>query len=262
MVDRGEHADREQSEGNLGRRFRQRGHDGARADADEEDDEHPFPAPLVRDPAGRNRTQSERDEARHRVGDERRVTHPPFIREPERRDCREDQHEEVIEEVPDAQEEEVQSIARHFGRWLFGGGQYAGLEAGRLPSGCARTPARGSREVGAGRGCGIHVGMARCHRRGFRALAQCRPEVGVPSRQRHLAVWQSGGTAFPRQLARGRRSPGSAGCGMVSQETGSFSPPTRSDGRRDAARAARTHTRRGSGGRQSPRFQRRARRSP
>ena len=141
-------------------------------------------------------------------------------------------------------------------------GQYAGVEAGHLPSGCARTPTRGSREVGAGRGCGIHVGMARCHRRGFRALARCRPEVGVPSRRRHLAVWRSGGTAFPRQLARGRRSPGSAGCGMVSQETGSFSPPTRSDGRRDAARAARTHTRRGSGGRRSPRFQRRARRSP
>ena len=56
-------------------------------------------------------------------------------------------------------------------------GQYAGVEAGHLPSGCARTPTRGSREVGAGRGCGIHVGMARCHRRGFRALARCRPEV-------------------------------------------------------------------------------------
>ena len=115
VVDGGEHADCEQSGRDFDRRISERRGDRACPDADEEDDHHPFPTPLVRDPAGRNRADPERDEPRRGVGNQRRVAHPPLLGEPQRRDRREDQHEEVIEEVPDVEEQEVQAIARHEG---------------------------------------------------------------------------------------------------------------------------------------------------
>ena len=92
---------------------REGGQDRARADAEEEDDDHPLAAPLVREPAGRNRGHPEGDEARRRVRDEGRVAHPPLVGEPEGRDRREDEHEEVVEEVPDVQEEEAEASTRH-----------------------------------------------------------------------------------------------------------------------------------------------------
>ena len=116
MVDRGEHPDREQPQRDLDGGARQRRGDRARPDADEEDHHHPFPAPLVRDPSGRDGADPERDEPRRGVGDERRVAHAPLLGEPQRRHRREDQHEEVVEEMPDVEEQEVQAIARHLGR--------------------------------------------------------------------------------------------------------------------------------------------------
>ena len=111
VVDRGEHADREQSGRNLDRGVRHRRRDRARPDADEEDDHHALAAPLVREPPRRYRADAECDEPRRGVRNERGVAHAPFLGEPQRRDRREDQHEEVVEEVPDVEEQEVQAFA-------------------------------------------------------------------------------------------------------------------------------------------------------
>ena len=113
MVERSEHADCEQPRGNLERGAGQRRRNRARPDAEEEDDHHAFPAPLVRDPSGRYRADAKGDEPRRGVGDERGVAHAPFLGEPQRRDRCEDQHEKVVEEVPDVEEEEVDAIASH-----------------------------------------------------------------------------------------------------------------------------------------------------
>ena len=128
MVDRGEETDGGEPERDLERRPREGGQDRARSDAEEEDHDHPFPAPLVREPAGGDRGHPEGDEARRRVGDEGRVAHPPLVGEPERRDGREDEHEEVVEEVPDVQEEKAETGTRHGGFLDVGQGPGRGPE--------------------------------------------------------------------------------------------------------------------------------------
>ena len=111
VVDGGEHTHGEQSQRDLHRRVRQRRQDRAHADADEEDDDHAGPAPLVRHPSGRNRTDPERDEPRRGVRDQRRVAHVPLFGKPQRRHRGEDQHEEMVEEMPEVEEKEVQAVA-------------------------------------------------------------------------------------------------------------------------------------------------------
>ena len=111
VVDGGEHPHGQQSQRDLHRRVRQRRQDRARADADEEDHDHSGPAPLVRHPSGRNRTDPERDEPRRGVRDERRVAHVPLFGKPQRRHRGEDQHEEMVEEMPEVEEKEVQAVA-------------------------------------------------------------------------------------------------------------------------------------------------------
>ena len=113
MVDRGEHADHEQPDPDLQRRLRKSGRDRGEPDADEEHDHHALAAPFVREPAGRIREHAEREEAGRRVFEQFAVAELPFARERQRRDGREDQREQMIEEVPDVEEQEMRAIAIH-----------------------------------------------------------------------------------------------------------------------------------------------------
>jgi hypothetical protein len=97
----------------LERRAGQRRKDGGGADADEEDDHHPLAAPLVGQPAGRDGAQAEGDEAWGRVGDELGVAHVPLVAQPQCRRGREDEHEQMVEEVPDVEKQEVDPFAVH-----------------------------------------------------------------------------------------------------------------------------------------------------
>ncbi len=54
---------------------------------------------------------------------------------------------------------------------------------------------------GAGRACGTHVGMARCHRRWFRAPARCRPETSGQFSRWGPAVARHPGGLGPRRFA-------------------------------------------------------------
>ena len=113
MIDRGEHADHEQPDADLQRRLGQSGRDRGEPDADEEHHHHAFAAPFVGEPAGRIGEHPEGEEAGRRVFEQIAVAEPPFADERERRDRREDQREQVIEEVPDVEEQEMRAIAVH-----------------------------------------------------------------------------------------------------------------------------------------------------
>jgi len=113
VIDGSEDADREQADADLQRRLRQGREDGRQADADEEYGHHTVPVPFVGKPAGRQREQAEGKESRRRVGQQRTVTQPPFPGQRERRHGGEDQHEQVVEEMSDVQEQEMQSVSGH-----------------------------------------------------------------------------------------------------------------------------------------------------
>ncbi len=115
MVDRGQHADDEEQASDLQRCLREARGDGGEPDTDEEDDHHAVPAPAIGDAPRRQREQAEGNEARHGVGHELGVGEPPLLAERKSGDRGEDEREQVIEEVPDVQIEEAQSIAAHGG---------------------------------------------------------------------------------------------------------------------------------------------------
>ena len=218
MVDRREEADGGEAERDLERRPREGGHDRARADAEEEDHDHPFAAPLVREPAGRDRGHPEGDESRRRVGDEGGVAHPPLVGEPQRGDGREDEHEEVVEEVPDVQEQEAETVARHTafpkramdsGAFPGEGGtaeRYASPLSHRAPPEATSRPRPGSGAPGSGDtppgSVGIparaRFGLARHHRRGAAGRG-----AGVNWRPRFAKGRAGGKPALP-----GGRGPG------------------------------------------------------
>jgi type VI secretion system protein ImpG len=102
-----------QAQGELQGRPRKGGDDGGKPDADEEHAHHALAAPFVGEPARRIRKHPEREEARRRVFEKLAVAEPPFARERERRDRREDQREQVIEEMPDVEKQEMRAIAIH-----------------------------------------------------------------------------------------------------------------------------------------------------
>ena len=85
------------------------------ADADEEHRHHAFAAPLVRDPACRQRKQPERQKPRRRVFQQVRIADAPFAGQRQRRDGGEDQCEHVVEEVTHIQEKEVTAVPIHGG---------------------------------------------------------------------------------------------------------------------------------------------------
>ena len=110
MVDRREDADGEQAGRDLERTRGERRGDRGKPGSNEEDRHHAFPAPAVRKPAGGERKETEGDEARCRIGHELGIRHPPLADQREGGDGREDQHEEVVQEVAHVQEEEMEAI--------------------------------------------------------------------------------------------------------------------------------------------------------
>ena len=150
VVDGRENADREEAGRDRERRIGQRRGDRARADPEKEDDHHPLAAPLVRDPSGRDGADAEGDESGRGERNERRVTHLPLRGQPERGDGREDQHEEMVEEVPDVEKQEADPVPWHGQRSPEGNGAHgrprrpAGPEPGRA-AGEGRMPVRSRR---------------------------------------------------------------------------------------------------------------------
>ena len=113
MVDRREHADHEQSDPDLQRRLGKSGRDRGDPDADEEHDHHAFAAPSIGEPARRIRENSEREEAGRRIFEKIAVAQVPLACQRQRRHGREDQREQMIEKVPDIQEQEMRAVAIH-----------------------------------------------------------------------------------------------------------------------------------------------------
>ena len=113
MIDRSEHTNEEQSDADLQRGLRHRCRDGRESNADEIHRDHAFAAPLVGKPACRQRKQAKGEEPRRRIFQQIAVANAPFSDQRQRRDCGEDQHEHVIQEVADVQKQKVDAIAIH-----------------------------------------------------------------------------------------------------------------------------------------------------
>ena len=113
VVDRGEHADGQQPRADLERRVGEPGGEGAGPDAEEEDAHHPLAAPLVAEPPGQEREGPERNEAGRPVWDQVVIGQVPGLGQEERRHGGEDQHGEMVEQVPDIQEQELRREAGH-----------------------------------------------------------------------------------------------------------------------------------------------------
>ena len=101
----------------LQRRAGERGADGGKADADEEHAHHAIAAPAVGEPAGGQGEHAEGEEAGRGVLQQVAVAEPPLAVQGERGDGGKDQREQMIEEMPDVEQQEVQSIAHAGSPW-------------------------------------------------------------------------------------------------------------------------------------------------
>ena len=98
MIDRGEHAEREQGDREHGKRRREGGADQREAAADIKDRQKVAAAPAVAEPARRQREQAEGDEGRGRERDQRRIGFA--VNRPERDHHRRiDQNDVVVDGV-------------------------------------------------------------------------------------------------------------------------------------------------------------------
>ncbi|MNZ76682.1 hypothetical protein D3C78_951970 [compost metagenome] len=98
MVDGGEHTDQGQPDHQHRHRVAKSGEDRRRADAKEEHLQHVPAIPLVAQPAGRQRTGAEGDEAAEGQADQLGVTEAEALRHAQH-GGREDQHEHVVDDV-------------------------------------------------------------------------------------------------------------------------------------------------------------------
>ena len=103
MIDRCEHANHEQADANLQRCLRKSGTNRGQADADEKYTHHAILAPLVGQPASRQRKGAKREETRCRIGQQFSIADIPFAVEHQRRHGCEDQHEEMVKKMSDVQ---------------------------------------------------------------------------------------------------------------------------------------------------------------
>ena len=104
MVDRGENTDESEPQRDLQGPRRKTGEDARRSDSEEEHAHHAEAAPAVGEPSGRDRAGAERDEAAERKGQELRVAAAELLAHGE--DHRgENEHEQVIERVPEIEVE-------------------------------------------------------------------------------------------------------------------------------------------------------------
>ncbi len=89
----------------------------AKPDADEEHAHHALAAPLVRDPAGRQREHAEREEPGCCVFQEVGIAQAPLAVQRQRRHGGEDQREQVVQEVSEVEQQEVQAVAHEGSPW-------------------------------------------------------------------------------------------------------------------------------------------------
>jgi hypothetical protein len=112
VVDRGEHPREREARGDLPRRGGEAGEEKRRADAEEEHRDHLVAAPVVGEPAGRNGERAEGDEPAERQGQELGIRPVPLARE-----CqdhrRENQHDEMVEQVPEIDERYQPGLGSH-----------------------------------------------------------------------------------------------------------------------------------------------------
>ena len=113
MIDRREDADDEEPGADLQRALGEAGGDGGEADADKEDAHHAVAAPLVRQPAGRQREEAKGEEAGCGIGQERGIADIPLAAQRQGGDRGEDQHKEVVEKVADVEQQKVCAVPIH-----------------------------------------------------------------------------------------------------------------------------------------------------
>jgi hypothetical protein len=112
MVDRGEHPGKRETGGDLPRRGGEAGEEERAADAEEEHHHHPVAAPMVGEPPRRNGEGAEGDEATERERQRIRVLHVPGGRE-HQHDRRKDQHDEMVEQVPEIEKGNQPGVGSH-----------------------------------------------------------------------------------------------------------------------------------------------------
>ncbi len=117
MIDGGKDAEDEKASADLKRRAGEGGGNGCTADADKVGAHHAVAAPLVGKPAGRQREHAECDEAGRGVSEQVGVAEAPIAVQRQRRHRGEDQHEEMIEEVADVEQQKVQALAHMRAPW-------------------------------------------------------------------------------------------------------------------------------------------------
>jgi hypothetical protein len=104
-------ADGKQPNGDLQRRVRQGGCHRRQANTDKEDAHHPFAAPFVGKPTGRQREQTKGQEARGGVLQEVGIAQAPVAIQSQCRHGGKDQREQVIEKMAEVEEEKMQALA-------------------------------------------------------------------------------------------------------------------------------------------------------
>ena len=73
-------------------------------------------------PAGSANIAEREQKARRGIGQKFGIAHTPFAGQRERGDAGEDQHEQMVEEMPDVQQQEVEPVAGHgANRFVVGG---------------------------------------------------------------------------------------------------------------------------------------------
>ena len=110
MINRGEDTHNEKGRAHLQGRLGKGRQNGAGADPDKEDGHHAPPAPDIGNPSGRQTADAEGDKARRRVRNKLGIGHIPLASENQSRDGRENEYEEMIEQMSDIQKEEMQLV--------------------------------------------------------------------------------------------------------------------------------------------------------
>ena len=116
MVDRTEHPNREQSEGHLKGRLRQCGCDCGYSNAEKKHQHHAFTAPLISQPAGGQRKETERDKTGGRVWNQLSVRHTPLPGQSQRCCRSENQHQKMIDEMTQIKENKMSLLVSFQGR--------------------------------------------------------------------------------------------------------------------------------------------------
>ena len=121
VVDRGEHADEREAQGDVHRSGGEAREDARGADAEEEHHHHAPPAPAIGEPACGDRKRAKGDEAAEGERQEIRVPAAELLTHREHHG-RENEHEEVVERVAEVEEQAHAARGAH-GEMITGRGR-------------------------------------------------------------------------------------------------------------------------------------------